>query len=170
MHRLSWIASWPCSSSPRSSICRRHLFLPPQPSRSSCYGYSSWSRVTSLQSSNAFIAQQRPSSDPVCPLLLDCERRYVSVTHFVRLKHCIQVRAGCKYSLFGCNHPTSTRCHCFRCFFPTPLSPDYNVQLSISPYTTEDTRSQRSPPPLSPSCSNTPSPDSDISPVHIMGA
>ena len=48
--------------------------------------------------------------------VLDGKWRHVGVTHSVRQKHCIKVRAGCKYSSFSCNHPTLTRCHCFHHF------------------------------------------------------
>ena len=59
-------------------------------------------------------ACSRPKSVHV--LLLGYEWCHIGITQSVRLKHCIKVRSGCKYSSFSCTHPTLTHCCCFRRF------------------------------------------------------
>ena len=82
-----------------------------------------WKHVPSLSLLKAqliaslFSPLDFPSLEEVCWITSDIMSVSLSLSDW---NICIKVRAGCKYSSFSCNHPTSTHCRCFHHFLTIP--------------------------------------------------
>ena len=163
--------------SPFTRLSSSSPFLQPQSSRPSS-GYGSRSRMTSLQSV--------PSLNPLSPsspirrgIPLSRVDSMTSTTSRVSstLKRTSSFASAFK-SIGSYAFPrmddespvTNGRQRQPSDRLSRPPSPSSNAQQYVSPYTTDGTPSRRSSPPLSPGRSTAPSPDGDLSPVHIMEA
>ncbi|KAF8490741.1 hypothetical protein JB92DRAFT_3007752 [Gautieria morchelliformis] len=164
--------------SPFMHLQSSSLSLPPQPSRSlSSYGYSSRSRVTSLQPAPSLnpLAPSSPTQRGIPLSRTDTTTSATSrVTSTLKrtssFANVLKSLGGYAFTASDEGSPAVNARQRPSDRLSRPPSPNYNAQQYISPYTAEGTTSRRSSPPLSPGRSNAPSPDSDISPVHIMEA
>ena len=165
--------------SPFARLQSSSLFLPPQPAKSSSgYGYSSRSRVTSLQSVPP-LTPLTPSSPTRRGVPLSRTDTMTSTASRVTstLKRTSSFANALK-SIGSYAFPTvddgsptpSTRQRHPSDRVSRPPSPNYHAQQYVSPYTTGGTASRRSSPPLSPRRSHAPSPEGDFSAVHVMEA